>query len=340
MSQAEQAGVLDQIGAVARMIVIVDADADVVEQGRRPQQHSVPGVQAVQGGPAVEQLQGDVGDMKGVLLVHLVKPQHIHRAVTQDIRNHVGIIFMAQIMPEKQAFPDAAAADDEVRGANPVEQALHHGDAGDDDVASLAAQSAHAPALHQIGAGDETKQIFEGDRAHPVIVDLGKRVIFAGLVHLGDVTGRAADSDQRQRQRLQPGSFLQLAVDEAAQMRQIGFGNFVVGFELVAEIDGADRQADALDQTPVPDQGNFCAAAAEVEQDRVFDVDGVDRSQIAEKRFGFTADRLDGQAGFPGGHIQKLGTIAGVADRGGRHGQNGVGFHDVAHLGEIPQSGQ
>ena len=113
-----------------------------------------------------------------------------------------------------------------------------------------------------------------------------------------------------------------------------------MGFEFVTEVDSADRQTDALNQTPVPDQGNFRAAAAKVKQDRIFDIDSVDGSQIAEKRFGFSADRLEGQARFPGGHIQKLGTIAGVADRGGRHGQDGVGFHDIAHLGKIPQSGQ
>ena len=74
--------------------------------------------------PTVEQLQCHIGHMQGMLLVDFVKMQHIHGTMSQNVGNDVRQSILTAIVMKKQAFADAAPADDQVGRANSVKQTL------------------------------------------------------------------------------------------------------------------------------------------------------------------------------------------------------------------------
>ena len=123
-------------------------------------------------------------------------------------------------------------------------------------------------------------------------------------------------------------------------MGQIGFGYFIMSFKFISEIDGADGEAYTFDDPAIFDQRDLRAAAAEVEEDGIGHIDCIDGAQISQPGFRFSADRLNGQTRFPPHPVKKLGAIACVADGGSGYSEDGVGFHNSAHLGNITESRQ
>ena len=85
--EAEELGVLNHIGTVARMAVEVDGDADIMQQCCCFEQAAIALAQAVQLLPAVEHRQGKMRDVTRVGgISFFVQLEHVLAAACQNIR--------------------------------------------------------------------------------------------------------------------------------------------------------------------------------------------------------------------------------------------------------------
>lgn len=110
-------------------------------------------------------------------------------------------------------------------------------------------------------------------------MDFGCRIFLFTLDDFSYRTRGTADADERQSVLLEPGVLFQTANDKKAHVaKDIGWHD-IACVEHGGGIDCADRQGYAFQNFTVFEQNQLGTAAAQVKDDAVLDVDGVDNAR-------------------------------------------------------------
>ena len=101
--------------------------------------------------PAIEHGQGQLGNMPGMGRIRFKKTQGVFPAALQNIfRNQGHVIGLGIIIIEK-AFAQAAAAGNELFGSRGLQKTANNAAAGQNNIATLGAETGNLFALLQIG---------------------------------------------------------------------------------------------------------------------------------------------------------------------------------------------
>ena len=160
-------------------------------------------------------------------------------------------------------------------------------------------------------------------------MDFSCRVLLFALDDFGYGTRCTANADKRQSVLLKPGVLFQTAHDKKADIAEDIGGHDVTGIEHGGGIDCTDGQGHAFQNFTVLEQNQLGTAAAQVENDAVLDVEGVDNAKVADVGFGIAGDDVQLDACFFGNARNKLGAVG--------CGSNGNGFVSLinfAHIGK------
>jgi len=171
-------------------------------------------------------------------------------------------------------------------------------------------------------------------------VELRQFVIRRPLVHLGEITGCAADADDGQVDVLDPGDGGHFFADEFHQAGN-GVGvRVALGAEFFSQRDGADGDRQRMNGFAIADQGHFDAGTAQVKDEEIFHGNGVDDAEITQVRFAFAADDFHRDARFRIDALQEGFAVAGIADGCCRDSPAFMDVHDFHDVFIDVQAGQ
>ncbi len=243
------------------------------------------------------------------------------------------MVFLGIII-EEQSFAQAAAGGDELFGTRCLQKAADNANAGQNDITTFTAEAGNFFALLQICVAQSVEEAAICLRGIGIIVDFGCRIFLFTLDDFSYRTRGTADADERQSVLLEPGVLFQTANDKKAHVaKDIGWHD-IACVEHGGGIDCADRQGYAFQNFTVFEQNQLGTAAAQVKDDAVLDVDGVDNAKIADIGFGIAGDDVQLDACFLGNACDKLRTVGSVADGCSSNGNGFVSLINFAHIGK------
>ena len=162
--------------------------------------------------------------------IHGEKAQHVLRAFFQNIISDEGHLVGFGIVIVKQAFPQTAAGCNDTFAVCLSQQAVDNGDTAQDNVGAFLRQARDGFAFFQRSAAQLLEQCAEALGTENVIMDPAGGIVPASLDHLGNGTGGAADTDQRQIGIFQPGILFHAGrnkvIDVAVRCRRHGLRIF------------------------------------------------------------------------------------------------------------------
>ena len=260
------------------------------------------------------------------------KTQNVLGTLFQNVLGNQGHVVGFGIIIVEQAFPQAAARGNDALAFCLRQQAVDDRCAGEDDVSAFFRQTGNVHAFFQRGALQLFKQRAEALGAEDVIVDPAGWIIPAPLDHLGNGTGRAAHTDQGQAGVFQPGILFHTGGDKEVDVAVGRWRHRIADMENIRCVYGPQRDGNGLHQFPVPEQDQFCGAAAQVKDDTVFHGQGVDHAQITELRFHVAGNNMKPDSGLFKYFTGQLAAVFGIADGGRGYGDDLVCLILPAHV--------
>ncbi|MNC30824.1 hypothetical protein D3C75_791220 [compost metagenome] len=212
--------------------------------------------------------------------------QQIADAVLQHI-GELGLPRIEHII--KQPVPQTAAADYVMGGAGIIEHGLQNQHTRHDNVGPASGHPVHFLALFRRHCGQKGQDLLQGSFFDLVLVGQRQGIFARSLVQLAQGPDGSAQPDQRQSlMALDPGLLFQSGQHHLADFG----GGFRIRDSVLCKpfggIDGAEGEGNAVDQRPFQKQRNLGAAAADVDNQAILYVHGVDHPQESEMGLHFT----------------------------------------------------
>ncbi len=336
---AEDVGVGGHVGTVAGVAVVVDQISYVVEEGGGGEDVAHAAVQAMDFLPLVEEGEGHGGDVVGVEgVLHGQGVQVVLDGALEHVFFPVAVVVVeGVVVVEEESFSEAAAGNGEVGGFGFADDFLYHQGAGDDDVSPFTGEAADFLAFFVGFAGDHADFFEKVFHREMVVVKFRQGVVHGALVDFRQVAHGAADADDFHGDGGEPVDFGKNALDEIFHFCQLFGGHIAGGLEHFRQRHGADGDADRADASLVFHQSDFYAGTAQVEEEEIFLINGVDDTGKSQGRFGFAADDGHGDAGGEAHPFQEGGAVYGIAHGGGGDGED---FLDVLHFDDVGVDGK
>lgn len=269
-------------------------------QGRDLQEAAVAPRRAMRALELVKEAQREVAHALEVLHAAVGAQEVVVHALPQHVRHDgalLGLLAVAVLLAvvlEEDAVAQAAARDDDVLAARELHERVDDDAARHDEVGALRREPLHALAAREVRLDDARVRLLEAAARNDVVVDARELVVRLGLVHLGEVSDRAADTDDGQVEPLGPRDHLFVLLAHEVTAALDGRARHLVGeVEGIRHRHGADRHGDRLDDLAVAHERDLDGCTAEVELQVVALVDGIDDAEVAEVRLALARDDLD-----------------------------------------------
>ena len=320
LAEPRQPGVEHEVARVLVVVVVVDRDADVVQQAGGAEQLARARVAVVQARrrEVVEQAQrqrSDVARVSGRGVVLRGEVQHAGAAHVAEQRPFAA----RQRALEEHALAKPCLSRLDRLEVTGLEHRLDHDRAGQHDVTARGLDPRHAAALGGRHRGETVDQIIERRTLDHEALDAegGHRQLT--LDRRGEVAHRPADADDPPPAAREPVGALQLARDVLAQPVELfRAGRFVAGQEALRHAHRAEPPGIQALRVAPRDLDKLHRSAAEIQHRAVAQVGRVDRGEVPGAPLLLTREDAHFQAGRARA-LQDLRGVGRLADRARRH---------------------
>ncbi len=165
-------------------------------------------------------------------------------------------------------------------------------------------------------------------------MDFGSRIFFGTLNNLGYSTGRTTNTNEGQVVLLEPGILVQTAHDKGAHIIINIGGHFVANIKHTRSVYGTQGQGNALQNLAVLEQNQLRTATAQVENNTIFHIQGIDNAQVADVSLRFARNNVQLNAGLLRHLGYQLGAIGRVANGCCSHRNGLIRLIYLAHMGK------
>ena len=164
-------------------------------------------------------------------------------------------------------------------------------------------------------------------------MDFGSRIFFTALNNFGHSTGSTANANQRQRAvLLKPRILVQAAHNEGAQIVVHIGCHFVANIEHARGVHRTQGHGNAFHQLAVLEQNQLRTAAAQVKNNTIFYVQGIDNAQIANISLRLAGNNVQLNASFLRHLGHQLRAVRGIANSRCSHGNSFIGLIHLTHV--------